>query len=439
MATVRKCVGRGGAVGTSTVADGVPLALKMWNEGGDEESIEQFQGEARILADLSSRPGEIPCPRLYDLVGTPVITGVIMEWCPVDLERWWGQKLAEPEAFGRLMATLAEASRRLDDYHRFYEKKTKTAMPHGDLKSSNVLLDIRGRWLISDFGLARVAAPEGVLETGKIVAGTENFLAPEALFGAKQPFPAALDTFALAATSCSLLRLRRVVLDGGAVPRNGSHSPRFRMARVHQLLEVYERDPKAFEGRHLDPSAFDDGHALPAADRKAVREALRGVFGAEDEPREVELFDAYTDMLERATAIDPAHRYTSAADLAVAFEDLTRTFITLASEGPSRAGPAPSTTDPAVTEAERERREAERRARKLEGQLEGLRSEVERLRRQAEARRVDEAEEAAAQANAGGGWMYVLVGLLLVIALLALAAIGVALVALGMVAVLFFA
>jgi len=410
MATVRKVIGKGGPVGTSTVADGVPLALKLWNEGGDDGSLEQFHAESRTLFELSTRRGDIPCPRLYDLVGSPVVTGMIMEWCPVDLERWWGEKLAEPEAFGRLMATLAESARRLDDYHRFTEKNGNPGA-HGDLKSSNILLDIRGRWLISDFGHARIAPPEdNPLITGVIAGGTQSFLAPEVLFHARQPFPAAIDTWGLAAVAYSLVALRRVVLEGTSAPRNGSHAPRFRMHRMDQVLALFDKAPTRFKGKHLAPAAFPDPLTLPEADRTAIAEALRGVFGAEDPDREAALTEAFALVIERATSIDPSHRYTSANDLAVAFEEVATQFISLASAR-VEAGMATKPAEPGD----------DGKAVQLESQLEELKREVERLRDSA--KEVEEVEATGAPDSGGQSWLMALVIVLVIGGMAALGAV----------------
>ena len=65
-------------MGTSTVEGGIPLALKLWNEA-DESALDQLQEQARVLIGLSETDDESPCPRLYDLVGAPLVTGLVME------------------------------------------------------------------------------------------------------------------------------------------------------------------------------------------------------------------------------------------------------------------------------------------------------------------------------------------------------------------------
>src|SRR5688572_2130224 len=253
VATVRKVVAKDAPVGTSTIADGEAVAFKQWLEGDDEAGLEVLQAEARVLVDLMAKKGDLPCPRLYDLVGDPVVTGIVMEWCPGDLERWWRDKLGEVDAFGRLIATLAEVARRLDDYHVFYAQKGGIETAHGDLKPANVLLASDGRWLVSDFGAARVRAPqESPWAASDVVLGTENFVAPELLFHATKRHPAALDTWSLGAILFALLLLRRMVLDGEPIPRNGTHSPRFRTTRTNQVLDVYRDAATRFVEQPID-------------------------------------------------------------------------------------------------------------------------------------------------------------------------------------------
>jgi serine/threonine protein kinase len=382
MATVRKVIGRGGPVGNSVVADGVPLALKLWTES-DDASLDQLQAEARILVEISAHPGELPCPRLYDLVGNPLVTGLVMEWCPADLERWWRDKLKEPDSFGRLMATMAEVARRVADYHVFFAQKQGLDAAHGDLKPSNILLSSDGRWLISDFGAARVKPPDdNPLVTSKVVAGTENFLSPEALFHAKRRHHAAMDTWALAATAFTMLRLQRMALDNAPIPKNGTQNPRFRMQRIHDIMEVYAKEPTRFRDRDLLVEAFSDPVRIPEQDRRAVRESLRGAFGAEDPQREEVLGKELLEVLDRALAIEPRYRFTDARDLAAAFERLLRLYLELSAPAARTPTPVLPPPDPAPfvkarEEAVRAQREAEERAQQLQEEMEAMRERLQ--------------------------------------------------------------
>lgn len=331
LSTVRKVVGRGEPVGTSVVGEGTPVALKLWREG-DEASLDRLQQEARILVELSSRGGSLASPRILDLVGDPLVTGLVMEWCPVDLERWWRDKLKEPDAMGRLFAALADAVTRLAEYHEWRSPHaTGLEVAHGDVKPTNILLSGDGRWLVSGFGAPAFAPPDDeVWADSQMIVATENFLAPEVLFSARVPHPAAVDAWSLGATLFALLKLKRMVEDDAPLPFNGTASPRFRSERVSRVFEVFGRDPRRFEGRDLDASAFQDPDALPEEDRRVVRDCMRGALaggGADAALREEQLTEQVIGLLERTFAVEPSHRFTSLRDLEAAFQSLTRSFL----------------------------------------------------------------------------------------------------------------
>jgi len=373
LASVRKVTGRGPAAGTSTADEGVPLALKLWREG-DEASLDQLQQEARTLVELASVGAELPCPRLYDLVGDPLVTGLVMEWCPLDLERWWRETLGERDAFGRLCSVLAEAARRVSEYQRDFAGKRGLDVAHGDMKPTNVLMNAEGRWLVSDFGTAPVRPPQDdVWAESRVVVATDNFLSPEVLFSARRPYPAAVDTWSIGASFFALLKLRRMVLDGSAIPRNGTLSPRFRMERIARVFEVFGRDPQRFVDRDLDPDAFPDPLRVPDEDRQSVREALRGVFGrSSSDELEEQLAEMVCELLDRAVSIDPAHRFTDARDMSAAFESLTRGYLALVSSDGDAPDEDPMELRAQLDQSRLRNKELEERLGKLEQALSSL-------------------------------------------------------------------
>ena len=329
MASVRKVMGRGGPVGISSVEDGVPLALKLWLEG-DETSLDQLQREARILVDISSLGEDIPCPRLFDLVGKPLVTGVVMEWCPVDLERWWRGKMLEEDAVGRLMFTLAEAARRVGELHACFRKSDNIEAAHGDLKPTNVVLSTRGRWLVADFGTTqRLPQEDDLWAESRVIVASNNFVAPEVLFNARNPHPAATDIWSLAASLFALLRLKKLSADRGMIPRNGTHSPRFRMERMNRVVEIYGHDPSRFLDRDLNPGDFMEPTRIPDDDRRALQDSLRGCFGDDAGTKEEQFSGALLEVMDRAMAIDPAARYPVCEALAEGFQQLGRLYIEL--------------------------------------------------------------------------------------------------------------
>ena len=375
MASIRKVTGRGGPVGISTVDAGVPLALKLWQEG-DETSLDQLQQEAKILVELSAGGGDLPCPRLFDLVGKPLVTGVVMEWCPVDLERWWREKMTAEDSVARLMFTMAEASRRAAEYHAFFKSKSSVDAAHGDLKPSNIVLSKAGRWLVSDFGTAHLAPLENdVWAESRVIVASDNFVAPEVLFNARRRYPAATDVWSLGASLYALLRLKRLVDDGGVLPRNGTHSPRFRMERMNRVVEIYGRDPTRFLERDLQPGDFPDPEHLPEEDQRTLRDSLRGCFGEESPAKEDEFASALIGLMDRAMSIDPESRFTDCGALAERFEGLGRLFLEL-----SAIEDRPPTEETELSEVLAARDAEVQRARLLQAEVDSLATQLRAAR-----------------------------------------------------------
>jgi tetratricopeptide (TPR) repeat protein len=137
---------------------------------------------------------------------------------------------------------------------------------HRDIKPSNLLLDSQGTVWVTDFGLAKVNDSDDLTNTGDVV-GTVRYMAPERFQGRCIPES---DVYALGLTLYELLALR----------------PAFDEPDRARLIHlVTQTEPPRL--RKLEPSV----------------------------PRDLET------IVHKAIERDPAHRYTSAGDLA---EDLRR-------------------------------------------------------------------------------------------------------------------
>jgi serine/threonine protein kinase len=88
---------------------------------------------------------------------------------------------------GRVVRLAAGLGSALDVVHR-------TGLVHRDVKPANVLVDSRGRSLLTDFGVARGAADSVLTAPGRVV-GTVDYLAPEVIQG--RPAGPASDIYAL--------------------------------------------------------------------------------------------------------------------------------------------------------------------------------------------------------------------------------------------------
>ena len=331
------------------------MALKL-ARATDPLSKEAMQREVEIFKALCAAPGQKPCPVAYDTIGEPV-TGLVMEWCPADLERWWADAWKQPRSWILLCEAMADICRRVREYGAILEMDMGKKAIHADIKPRNVLRAADGRWLLTDFGASksRPVEEENWAAT-RMILGTENFISPEALFNARKPFPAAMDTWSLGCTFFALLRMRAFLSSGAVLPINGTHSHHFRSHRVALVADLQERRPTLFVNKDLDPSVFTSPDKLPDRDRAAVQEGVNGVFGVSNPPLERILGADVIKMLDRALCIDPAKRYADPLELASDFEGLVERFREMEvrgvkatrSDDGNRPTPAPAEKKPAI-------------------------------------------------------------------------------------------
>lgn len=333
--------------------EGVVCALKLARVD-DPLSIEALDKEIAVFEVLCAAPGEPPCPRLLDVVDSPA-PGLVMEWCPTDLERWWAGRHADVAGFSQLCEALAEVCRRVREYAVVSELALGRRVVHADIKPRNVLLSESGRWLLTDFGAAK---SRGIDEANwvatKMIIGTENYIAPETLFNARKPHPAAVDTWAIGCSFFALLRMRSLLRGGGAMPPNGTHSHHCRTHRTALVADLQLRRPNAFADSDLDPTAFATPDRLPDKDREAVAEALAGTFG--NAVLEQRLAADAVNLLDRALQIDPSRRYIDPLEMASDLEALAlrwRELAVRADGGPTGArASVPFAAAPSVRRAE---------------------------------------------------------------------------------------
>src|SRR5262245_18908145 len=128
----------------------------------------------------------------------------------------------------------------------------KQGILHRDIKPSNLLLDLRGTVWVTDFGLAKVASPDGdnLTHTGDIL-GTLRYMPPEAFDGKSD---ARGDVYALGLTMYELLAMRpafgekdrnkliKHVTTGEPVPLHkvSREAPRDLVTIIHKAID---RDP----------------------------------------------------------------------------------------------------------------------------------------------------------------------------------------------------
>ncbi|HEU4426817.1 MAG TPA: serine/threonine protein kinase [Pilimelia sp.] len=215
----------------------------------DPDFAARFHAEARAMAALS-HPGIVD---VYDFGHEDSTAYLVMQYVRGDSLRTVLDRLGQfdPEDAMQLVAEIADA---LHAAHT-------TGIVHRDVKPGNLMIRVDGRLVLTDFGIARIAAGDGITEAGTIL-GTASYLAPEQVTGGIVT-PAA-DVYALGVVAYECLAGRRPF--GAATP----------VATAMQRLDA-------------DPAP------LPAE----IPEPIRRV-------------------VERALARDPAARWPSAAALAEA-------------------------------------------------------------------------------------------------------------------------
>jgi tRNA A-37 threonylcarbamoyl transferase component Bud32 len=179
-----------------------------------------------------------------------------------------GESLAEriaqnPIDLGFAVRLLAAVARAVDHLHR-------QGIVHRDLKPLNILLDTTGEPYLTDFGLAKVFAPDSEITATGVIAGSPPYMAPEQAAGRTGEVGPATDVYSLGAILYELLTGR----------------PPFRQDNpLDTLMEVLSREPML--PRRLNPRV----------------------------PRELEL------ICLKCLAKSPGDRYSSAGALA---DDLER-------------------------------------------------------------------------------------------------------------------
>jgi len=170
------------------------VAVKMILAGhlASPEIVRRFQAEAKAAARL--RHSNIV--HIHDVGRLHGQDFFAMEYIE-------GQSLQKLLADGpvdvplavRLMATVARA---VEHLHR-------QGMLHRDLKPSNILLDADERPFVTDFGLAKVFAPDSEATATGVIAGTPSYMAPEQASGRRAAVGPTTDVYSLGAILYELL------------------------------------------------------------------------------------------------------------------------------------------------------------------------------------------------------------------------------------------
>lgn len=242
----------------------VAIKVIMKHIAGDLQAVLRFQREARLIAHLE-HPHILP---VYDFDGGHEPPYIVMRYLEGGtLKEVMRRERLPLEEIGYLMQQVCSA---LDYAHR-------QGITHRDIKPSNIMIDCDGNAFVTDFGIARIVGGQGkhITETGAIV-GTPDYMSPEQAGGITE-IDGRADIYALGIILFEMLT--------GQLP--------YTAPTTVGLLMKHLQDPV--------PSALALNPGLPLA---------------------------IDNVLKRALAKDPAARYTTANELALAIIEALGAVVT---------------------------------------------------------------------------------------------------------------
>jgi serine/threonine-protein kinase len=167
---------------------GREVALKMILPGqlASAEHVRRFRAEARLAARVR-HPNVIAVYEVGTYGGQHFFAMELVQGR--SLEARLADERPDPLASARLLAKVARAVGHL---HR-------SGLVHRDLKPSNILLTGDDWPIVTDFGLAKLLAPDETRSATGIVAGTPSYMAPEQAAGDGRRVGAHSDIYSLGA------------------------------------------------------------------------------------------------------------------------------------------------------------------------------------------------------------------------------------------------
>ena len=217
---------------------GVDAALKVLRPdlGSDPAVLERFRSELRLAREVTHKN----VVRIHDIGEHEGLRFLTMRYVE-------GRSLSEvleregPMPPERAVSIVRQVASALGEAHR-------AGVIHRDLKPGNILLDAEDAAFITDFGVARSLASDGLTRAGAVV-GTPDYLSPEQIAG--DPVDGRTDLYALgivfyemltgqlpfrAGSQAEMLGQR---LAGRArdLSESGIHAPAWLRAVVRRLLE----------------------------------------------------------------------------------------------------------------------------------------------------------------------------------------------------------
>ncbi|MFT4263452.1 MAG: serine/threonine-protein kinase [Nocardioides sp.] len=196
------------------------VAVKVLKKGTDAQGLEMFYAEANVMAQLSSHPSIMPIYQAdVSADGRPFL---VMEFCPGPhlAKRFRTERIPVAE----VLETAVKVASAVETAHR-------AGILHRDIKPHNILTNVYGSPLLTDFGIASVGGGNEGLEYAMSIPWS----APEML--ADSPHAdIRSDVFSLAATVYSLLAGRSPFEVPGAVNDSATLISRIERQQPSRIL-----------------------------------------------------------------------------------------------------------------------------------------------------------------------------------------------------------
>jgi tRNA A-37 threonylcarbamoyl transferase component Bud32 len=201
-----------------------PVAIKLMHReiASDSDQLERFRREARAVAQLN-HPNIVGVIDAGEDAGTPYIVLEFVE----------GETLKDRiRRHGRL--PISEAVAYAIEIARALGAAHARRIVHRDVKPQNVLIDEEGTAKVTDFGIARSLAEEGLTADGRVL-GTTDYVSPEQALG--RPVGPQSDLYSLGVVLFEMLV--------GDVPFHGENQVAVAMKHVREELpDVQRRRPE---------------------------------------------------------------------------------------------------------------------------------------------------------------------------------------------------
>src|SRR5438874_8356491 len=196
------------------------VAVKLMNRevATDSDQLERVRREARAVAQLS-HPHVVGVIDAGEDEGRPYIVFEYVE----------GENLKERiRRSGRL--PIAEAVAYAIEIARALGAAHARHIVHRDVKPQNVLIDEEGSAKVTDFGIARTIAEEGLTADGRVL-GTTDYVSPEQALG--RPVDGQSDLYSLGVVLFEMLT--------GDVPFKGDNQVAVAMRHVREEIPDVQR------------------------------------------------------------------------------------------------------------------------------------------------------------------------------------------------------